>query len=274
MNSPFPGMDPFLEHPEYFPDFHDSLIYCVKSALNAVLPEPFYAIGSTRVYLEASERRMEPDVDVLNKSNLHPRGIENGDIAVAEVPGTALLTVHAPLIEESVEEQFLEIHSKHGGHPLVTSIEVLSTANKLSAGNGRTEYLRKQREMRKGNVNLVEIDLLRGGVHTTAVPLRRLKEQAVEFDYHVCIQQCSRPDDYFVAPIRLENPLPVVPIPLTGEFAPVIVDLQAVFRRAYAEVNYGKFVNYARREFQPPLSTERLKWIDGILQTTKASQPL
>jgi hypothetical protein len=26
MPSPFPGMDPYLDNPEIFPDFHDSLI--------------------------------------------------------------------------------------------------------------------------------------------------------------------------------------------------------------------------------------------------------
>jgi hypothetical protein len=28
MPSPFPGMDPYLENPEIFPDFHDSFVTC------------------------------------------------------------------------------------------------------------------------------------------------------------------------------------------------------------------------------------------------------
>ena len=41
MPSPFPGMDPFLEHPEVFPDLHDSLGATLRESLNARLPEPY-----------------------------------------------------------------------------------------------------------------------------------------------------------------------------------------------------------------------------------------
>ena len=267
MPSPFPGMDPFLEHPEYFPDFHNSLIFCLKSALNAVLPDSYYAIGATRVWMEASERRSEPDVNVLERSRTAAPLMEDGGIAVAEVPGVSLLTVHAPLAEDEIEEEFLEIRSTHGDRRLITSIEVLSASNKSSGSNGRTEYLRKQREMRNGRINLVEIDLLRGGLHATAVPLRRLREQAGVFDYLVCIYQHCRREDFFVAPILLENRLPAIAIPLIPELSPVLIDLQSVFDRAYDAVNYGKFVDYDRREFQPPLSAEKLNWIAKILST-------
>jgi hypothetical protein len=32
MPSPFPGMDPYLESPEIFPDFHDSAITYLREA--------------------------------------------------------------------------------------------------------------------------------------------------------------------------------------------------------------------------------------------------
>ena len=38
MPSPFPGMDPYLEGPEIFPDLHDSLIILLKEALQERLP--------------------------------------------------------------------------------------------------------------------------------------------------------------------------------------------------------------------------------------------
>ena len=33
MPSPFPGMDPYLESREVFPDFHDSFIFCLREAI-------------------------------------------------------------------------------------------------------------------------------------------------------------------------------------------------------------------------------------------------
>ena len=56
MPSPFPGMDPWLEQPEVFPDVHDSLISYLREALNATLPAPYFANIATRVWVEISER--------------------------------------------------------------------------------------------------------------------------------------------------------------------------------------------------------------------------
>ncbi len=39
MPSPFPGMNPYLETPDWFPDLHDSLITFIKGLLQHSLPE-------------------------------------------------------------------------------------------------------------------------------------------------------------------------------------------------------------------------------------------
>ena len=43
MPSPFPGMDPYLEDPALWPDFHDALAGEIRALLNRNLPEPYYA---------------------------------------------------------------------------------------------------------------------------------------------------------------------------------------------------------------------------------------
>ena len=43
MPSPFPGIDPYLESPEIFPDFHDSFITYLRETLQASLPAPYFA---------------------------------------------------------------------------------------------------------------------------------------------------------------------------------------------------------------------------------------
>lgn len=40
MASPFPGMDPYLEAPDIWPDFHDRLATEISSDLNTTLGEP------------------------------------------------------------------------------------------------------------------------------------------------------------------------------------------------------------------------------------------
>lgn len=41
--SPFPGMDPYLEAPDIWPDFHERLASVISEMLNAKLPEPYYS---------------------------------------------------------------------------------------------------------------------------------------------------------------------------------------------------------------------------------------
>src|SRR4029079_13971400 len=99
-------------------------------------------------------------------------------------------------------------------------------ANKTAGDSGRNSYLHKQNEYRLSNVNLVEIDLLRRGPHTTAVREGRLRAPG-PFDYHVCIMLAGVPRQFFVAPVKLADRLPRIPIPLDPGVTPVTVDLQA-----------------------------------------------
>ena len=66
MPSPFPGMDPYLESPDWFPDLHDGLIFCLKESLQNLLPESYYAQSSQRIWMEYSRRYVEPDVEVVS----------------------------------------------------------------------------------------------------------------------------------------------------------------------------------------------------------------
>ena len=43
MPSPFPGMDPYLEAPSIWPDFHHKLAAELSTELNGSLPSPYYA---------------------------------------------------------------------------------------------------------------------------------------------------------------------------------------------------------------------------------------
>ena len=66
MPSPFPGMDPYLEHPAWWQDFHARFIPICCDALNDVLPDQYDARIDTSAQLieipSAEVRRMEPDV--------------------------------------------------------------------------------------------------------------------------------------------------------------------------------------------------------------------
>ena len=260
MPSPFPGMDPWLERPAVFPTVHGHLVYNLHAALNAILPAGYAATTDSRVYVDPELRRI-PDVGLHGPT--HPPADDPNGFAAA-LAGAGLLAVEAEPVSDPIEERYLKIFSVDDDR-LVTAVEVVSPTNKKPGEDGRVSYRQKQGEYRASGVNLVEIDLLRGGPHTTAVSEDQLRA-AGPFDYHVCVTAACHARTCFVAPIRLTDRLPLLPIPLDPGVPPVTVDLQAVFDRCYDEGRYGFLAKYDRRQPDPPLTAEQQAWAEGILR--------
>jgi hypothetical protein len=264
MPSPFPGMDPYLEHPNVFPNLHDKLIVHLEEAIQPQLPEPYYAKGAQRVWLEYVEGSRYPDVTVLRANQPASRPpSDDGGVAIAEIP----VKITAPYIPwDEFRETFLEVYSKVDGQPrLVTAIEVLSPINKSPGQQARGAYREKQGEVLRSKVHLIEIDLLRAGSPTTAVPYKDLVQRCGAVDYHVSVHYFDQPDDFFIYPIQLPDRLPKISIPLLPGDGPVDVDLQAIFDRCYDRGPYRREVNYAKDPPPPALSSERLAWVKTVL---------
>lgn len=144
MKSPFPGMDPYIEACGLWGDFHHELISEIKRALAEAAPD--------RYVIRAEERSYLADVEITTRRR---------DRASGSDMGTAIKELS--LVEEQHQEAFLEIHETSPDQRLVTSIEVLSPSNKRPHTPGWDLYLRKRQSLLLGDVNLVEIDLLRNG---------------------------------------------------------------------------------------------------------------
>jgi hypothetical protein len=192
---------------------------------------------------------------------------------VAVIEAEPLVSEPIVLTVETVEhdpyeEPFLEIRRRQGSEDrLVTSIEVLSPANKTAGNPGREKYLTKQCELVESQVHLIEIDLLRVGLHTSALPRHLAVERTGPFDYHVIVHRFDRPNDYFFYPIALEQRLPVIAIPLLPGDPDVPLDLQAGFDRAYDVGPYRRMVRYGADPIHPPLRPEQARWAAELLKT-------
>ncbi len=55
MPSPFPGMDPYIEHPEVWSDFHGDLAAEIRAELNKVIQPRYVARLTPRVTYEIVE---------------------------------------------------------------------------------------------------------------------------------------------------------------------------------------------------------------------------
>lgn len=258
MPSPFPGMDPWLEAPGLFPSVHSQLINRILEALNAVLPQQYIATTNRLVAVDPESNR-EPDVSTFGPDD-RPGGFISGE-PFAEAGMVAVLSER---VLEPWEQPYLEIVSDEGDR-LVTALEVLSPANKTAGDAGRTAYQQKHEEFRLGNVNVVEIDLLRGGTHTTAAPLAQLRRVLPGFDYHICTTVVGRPLRHFIKPFRMSDPLPPLVVPLDPGVTPVRIELQPLFDRLYDVGRYAQWARYASRRPDPPLTLEQQAWADALL---------
>jgi hypothetical protein len=162
---------------------------------------------------------------------------------------------------------FIDIYTgSDKGKLLVASIEILSLSNKIPGAQGRELYLRKQKEILASKAHLIEIDLLRGGEHVSAVPLEAATEVCGDFDYHVSVHCFDDQETFFVYPIRLEERLPPVDIPLLPGDPPVTLDLQAVFDRCYDAGPYAREIRYGEDEVIPALEPDQAIWVSTIVR--------
>lgn len=256
MPSPFPGMDPFLEEPLDFADFHDGFVAYLREIIQPMLPAPYYAALGRRAWVEVSERFIGPDVNVLSMSSM--ARVETGTALAIEPAQPIVVTV--PHDEQS--QTLVEIAIGRGAsRRLVTAIEVLSPSNKTLGERGRDLYLRKQQELLQSKCHLVEIDLLRGGKHTTAVPEVRYLKSVPTCEYHVCAHRFDNFEDYFIYPIHLRQPLPTINVPLLPGDGEVSVPLQQVMQRTYEAGPYHREIDYSQIIPSPKLADEQVKWV-------------
>ena len=165
------------------------------------------------------------------------------------------------------QESFLEIRRRRGKEiQIVTSIEILSPANKKIGSPGREKFLEKQRETLASETHLVEIDLLRGGAHALAVPKELVTTAAGPSEYFVSIHRFDRRKEFLVYPISLQQRLPKIAIPLSPGDSDVTLDLQTVFDKSYDFGPYHREIDYRKDPIVPRLKPDQAAWAASLLK--------
>jgi hypothetical protein len=161
-----------------------------------------------------------------------------------------------------VRQGFIEIIDIKSGRRVVTVIELLSPSNKLR-GPGRRLYLKKQAELRKGGVSLVEINLNRTGRHVLTVPFDQIPN-GHRTAYAACIRRGWSPRELEYYPIPLRERLPAIRIPLRRDDPDVALDLQALVDHCYEAAGYDE-IDYTE-DPDPPLKPHDARWADALLR--------
>lgn len=272
MPSPFPGMDPWLEAADIWPDFHDRFASEMSAVLNATLPAPYYARLQMRPEIGVVDddagtvyrRRVIPDVTVVESKR---GGVGGGvGLAMAAMPRTGISDYLELIVPDAGGRHLsVEICDPRRRHRLITFIEIVSPANKMP-GDDRRSYLEKHNDVFGSDASLIEIDLLRGGRRLLPNVLveRKLSELEPPPDYLVLANAAWTRGEglgaWRVFPVPLRQMLPVVAVPLRAGEPEIPLDLQYVFNRAYDAGPYRRGAIDYELPPHPPLAAADYAW--------------
>jgi hypothetical protein len=254
MPSPFPGMDPWLEHPSRFGGLHSQLVnYTVELLQPLLLDLGYFIAPNERVWVEEAHRDILPDGAVLR---WRP---DANEPSVSVAPADPSVKVRK--FKSEFRQPYLEILDSER-RKLVTGIEFVSPTNK-SKTEGRRLYRKKQQELQAAGVNLVEIDLLRRG-RPILLAEPALTDSVRPWDYLACLWRAHEDADFDLYPIPLRSRLPRIRIPLQPKDPEPTLDLQSVFNKAYDAGPYRVSVNYQKPP-APPLSADDQAWAQSLI---------
>ena len=236
--NPFPGMNPFME--QRWGDCHHTLMGCIRRDLGSELPDTYSAVVEEAVSVVGSEASgYRPDVAIVGDS--WKQGVPETWNPALNTEATAPVIVEV----EEIPERWIEI--RHDSGELVSVIEIISPTNRES---GREDFLRKRRDFVAAGVNVVEIDLIRGGQRL--IDMQR-KEYVKRFGsgnhYTICTIRARYPKRREIYCCTLKDRLPIFRVPLRYPDPDVTLDLQKLVDEVYATGRYWKL------DYQSPLDT-------------------
>lgn len=257
MPAPFPGMDPYLEG-YLWPDVHSALAHKIRQQLAPQI-QPKYVARLDISVIEDSNPEAEigimyPDVEVI-QVRAHGPGGPDIPRAMGGVAGPSTITAPFTLPLPQVRVTTVAIRDV-AQNILVTSIEILSPINKREPH--LSQYRQKRERLRRAQVHLLEIDLLRRGSRVWRHPrlpdapylvlLTRAEASAVE-----------------AWPITLQEKLPTLPVPLRSPDPEAILDLSTALSAIYDEALYHLSINYTQEPPPPSLSAAETAWLQAQL---------
>jgi len=253
MPSPFPGMNPYLEREGVWQDFHTRFVTALSDALVEQLLPRYVVSLEEHVYVHASP---EPDRYFLGRPDVAVKQTQfeapqlETDTAVLDAPSHLLLPERADISTEP----YLEIRDRDD-ELVITVIELLSPTNKR-VGPDREQYLAKRQRYLASNVHVIEIDLLRGGDRMPA-------EDMPDGDYCVIVRRAEQLRRAGCWPLRLRDPLPLIPVPLKAPDPDARLDLQNLLHLVYDRAGYRyRIYNNPPR---PPLHPADAKWAETVV---------
>lgn len=248
MQSPFPGMDPYLEHPALWRGVHHHLIAVIAETLGDALAPAFFVGVEERVYVATLDDllalpEIRPDVHLVRVSTRQPEGANTAVI-------TPPLMIE-PLEDEEIHEPYLEIRDVRT-RAVVTTIEVVSPTNKAAGTTGQRKFLDKRRRVMTSQTHWIEIDLLRSGQQP-----REVRDRGA---YYALLRRGVAGAPYEVWSADLRGRLPTIGVPTRAPILDTPLDLQMMVDTVYRRGHYDLALDYDAPPPAPQLAPDDAGW--------------
>ena len=274
VSSPFPGMDPFLEINPQWEVFHGWFIRELARQSMGRARELGCEVDVERsVYGQEPTGELvllgEPDLLAAQLPYSKPTawGRDRGGVALAE-PRAIHEVVLDPDQLEQFKQQYIVVRATGNWPRVLAVVELLSFANKQ--GSYAPKYREKRFQFLSSMTHFMEIDFLRAGQN----PSRDLFPELPRTPYFIFVARktgLGRNEEGY--PLRLQDPLPVIGLPLGPGRPDLPLDLAAAFRSAY-DLSHRPSVELSYQEGQvpdPPLDDQDRAWVAQILESHNRS---
>lgn len=254
MPSPFPGMDPYLEQPDLWPEVHSRLLVAIADSLGPQLRPKYRVAIEKRVYEDIRDDVLigRPDATVFEVLAQPTTPILSQSRATTIAP----ITVELPMPEE-IQERYLEIREVNTGI-VVTTLELISPSNKRP-GRGRQQYEEKRLKILASQTHLVEVDLIRA-----FTPLPMFAPEPAS-PYRILVSRADQRPRADLYPFNVRSPIPAFPLPLQSTDPAIVVDVQSLLEQLYERASYDLVIDYSQMPVPPLLQADTV-WAEALLR--------
>jgi hypothetical protein len=271
MPSPFPGMDPFLETQPRWKLFHD---WFVRKIAEINLPRAEQIGCWIDVERDIYQREPTGELVLLGAPDeVLAVQSEGGAWRVASGAGGVMLAepqaVHEIVLDpdemDRHKQDYLVVRENDQFARVVAVVEVLSPANKQ--GKYVPKYQEKRRRCISSTAHFMEIDLLREGEG----PSRALFPELPRTPYFIFVaRQRGMGRNEEGHPLRLQDPLPVIGLPVGPGRPDLPLELPAAFAAAYDLTVRPRSIRYGDEPVPgPQLSPEDAAWVREVAASVR-----
>lgn len=262
-------MDPFLEVDPRWQEFHGWFIRELARLNLRQARDVGCSIGVERniyqrepsgglVLIGEPDALVGPDMS-LSSWDIPPR--QSQSMALAE-PKAIHEVVLDPAQLELYKQDYLVVRELGRFTRILAVLELLSFANK--EGSYVPRYREKRWRMLTSRVHFMEIDFLRGGEN----PSRQMFPEFTPTPYFILVARktcLGRNEEGY--PIRLQDRLPVIGLPIGPGRADLPLDLAAAFESAFDLSTQPASIDYQNETVpDPPLSIDDADFVKHLLK--------